>query len=82
MDYELIIRAGAVVAGVAVLAGPRLVAAAKKIRLPVVAAKTAELSDAYAVLEIASRLKAAGNKKAVELCKQLLDAMLQVEAKS
>jgi len=81
MSYELVIRALAVVAAFAIVAGPRLVAAAQRVRLPATGGQSAELKDSYAVLEIASRLKAAGNKRAVELCKQLLDAML-MEPKS
>jgi len=83
MGYEIVIRAGAVVAAVAVLAGPRLVAAAKKVRLSSPAPeKAVELSDAHTILEIASRLKTAGNKKGVDLCQQLIDVMLQPEAKA
>jgi hypothetical protein len=83
MTYELVIRACAVLAAIAVLAGPRLVAAIKKVRLPSAAPEKAglELSDAHTILEIAGRLKSAGNRKGVELCQQLLDTILQPEAK-
>jgi hypothetical protein len=79
MDYDFIIRAGAVVAGVALLAGPRLVAVAKTFRLPV-AAKEDVMADAHTILEIASRLKTAGNLKGVELCKSLIDTILGAKA--
>jgi hypothetical protein len=43
---------------------------------------TETLEDAHTILEIASRLKAAGNAKGVELCQQLIDVILQPEKKS
>lgn len=79
MDYDFIIRGCAVVAAIALLAGPRLVAVAKTVRLPV-AAKEDVMADAHTVLEIASRLKAAGNVKGVELCKSLIDSILGAKA--
>jgi hypothetical protein len=83
IDYEFIFRACAVVAAVAVVAGPRLVAAIKKVRLPSPApGKAVEMSDAHTILEIASRLKVAGNKKGVALCQQLIDVILQPEGKA
>jgi hypothetical protein len=86
MDYAMLIRALAVVAAVALLAGPRLVAAIKAAR-PALARKQQpeevnSLADAHTVLEIASRLKAAGNAKGVELCQSLIDVMLRPEAKA
>lgn len=77
MDYDFILRACAVVAAAALLAGPRLVAVAKAVRLPAVAAKAVDpLADAHTILEIASRLKAVGNGKGVELCQAIIDTML------
>jgi hypothetical protein len=78
-DYAVLVRVAALVAAVAVVAGPWLVAAARSVRLPSrPAAKTPDtLVDAHTVLEIASRLKSAGNSRGVELCQQLIDVMLQ-----
>lgn len=79
MDYDFAIRAGAMVAA-AVLATPRLVAAARAAASALPAAKSAPqeglTKDAHTVLEIAQRLRAAGLNKGVELCKQLLDVMI------
>lgn len=81
MDYEFLIRAGAVVAA-SVLAAPRLVAAVRGAAslLPAAAKENATqdslTKDAHAVLEIAQRLRAAGLNKGVDLCKQLLDVMI------
>lgn len=77
-NAELILRAGAVVAAVAVLAGPYLVAKARGVasRLRAAPSEAAPLDDAHTVLEIARRLQAAGLKRGVELCQQLIDVML------
>jgi len=79
MDYDFAIRAGAVVAA-AVLATPRLVAAARAASsiLPSAQSTPQEglTKDAHTVLEIAQRLRAAGLNKGVDLCKQLLDVMI------
>jgi hypothetical protein len=80
MDNETLIRAGAVVAGIATLAGPWLVGVAKKIRVPSPAKATERidvLKDAHTILEIASRLKEVKCDKGVALCQQLIDVMLQ-----
>lgn len=77
MDYEFLLRAGAVVAAVALLAGPRLVAVASSLRLPKAPRET--LADAHTILEIASRLKSDGNAKGVELCQNLIDVILRPE---
>lgn len=87
MDYDLILRAGAVLAGAAGLAGPSLVAAVKKIPVPSIRpAKDEEkadpLADAHTILEIAKRLKTAGCEKGVALCQQLIDVMLSPEKKA
>lgn len=82
MDYDFVIRAGAVVAA-SVLAAPRLVAAVRRASslLPTAAKENAPAQDsltkdAHTVLEIAQRLRAAGLNKGVDLCKQLLDVMI------
>jgi hypothetical protein len=81
MDYEFLIRAGAVVAA-SVLAAPRLVAAVRGAAslVPTAAKENATqdslTKDAHTVLEIAQRLRAAGLNKGVDLCKQLLDVMI------
>jgi hypothetical protein len=87
MDYETLFRAGAVVAAVALLAGPRLVATvtqafASRRRQPEPEEVTSSLADAHTILEIASRLRTAGNAKGVELCQQLLEVMLSSEKKA
>lgn len=77
-DVDSIVRTGAVVAAVAVLAGPSVVAKAR--RLASLVWKTppaATLDDAHTVLEIARRLHAAGSKRGVELCQQLIDVLLK-----
>lgn len=82
MDHELLIRSGAVVAGLAALAGPWLVGVAAKVRIPALpqgGGKGPEslMKDAHTILEIASRLQQAGCDKGVALCQQLIDVMLQ-----
>lgn len=84
IEGDLLIRAGAVVAGVAGLAGPYLVAAAKTLRLPTLGGGSSKesdlLKDAHTVLEIANRLKAEGMTDGVALCQQLIDVMLRPKA--
>lgn len=86
MDYEFILRAAAVVAAVALVAAPGVVAYGRPLvqslfatrsRPPVAVRPTAD--DAHTVVEIARRLQSAGSKRGVELCQQLLDVMLQPE---
>lgn len=81
LNAELILRSAAVLAGVAVVAGPSLVAAVRKaIVWKPATKKEAEvtpMSDAHTVLEIASRLKDAGNTEGVDLCQKLIDVMLK-----
>lgn len=82
MSHEFLLRAGAVVAAIALLAGPRLVAAisqAVATRRGRQVTQAASMADAHTVLEIASRLRSAGNAKGVELCQQLLEVMLASE---
>ena len=84
IDYENLVRAGAVVAAAALVAGPSVVgfaqAAFSRITNRPAPAKPTK-DDAHTVVEIARRLQAAGNDKGVELCQQLLDVMLRPEAK-
>lgn len=80
LDNETLLRAGAVVAAVALVAGQRLVEFAKATvqrvwkKAPVSQVVTRD--DTHTVLEIARRLKDAGNTAGVALCQQLLDVML------
>lgn len=82
IDNETLIRAGAVVAAIALVAGQRLVeyakAAVQRLRQSTTVAKKVTTSgdDTHTVLEIARRLKEAGNTAGVALCQQLLDVML------
>lgn len=83
------IRIAAIAVGGLLAVGPALAAAAAKLTEgtpvpPVLApqpsarpAVDASTSDAHLVLDIAGRLKAAGNKKAVDLCGQLIDAIME-----
>lgn len=75
---DAIIRTCAVVAAIAVLAGPYLVAKVRGLSqgLPRKASEAPEVADPHVVLEIARRLQAAGNKRGVALCQQLIDVML------
>lgn len=79
IDVETIVRAGAVVAAVALLAGPHLVAQVRRLAATWKPAKKPEVTadDAHTLLDMARRLQAAGNKRGVELCQQLIDVMLQ-----
>ena len=81
------IRVAAIAVGGLLAVGPSLAAAAAKFyegapESPVVPAPAKpgagdNTSDAHLVLDIAGRLKAAGNKKAVDLCSQLIDAIME-----
>lgn len=76
-DVEFMLRAAAVVAAAAIVAGPHLVAA-----LPsVIRWRATEVDDAHTVLEIARRLQKAGVTDGVKLCQQLLDVLLKPEKK-
>jgi hypothetical protein len=80
LDANNLLRLAAVVAAVAVVAGPWLVGAGKAAlqRLRSVKPIPAEVGpdDTHTVLEIAQRLKASGNAAGVSLCQQLIDVML------
>jgi hypothetical protein len=76
------IRVAAIAVGGLLAVGPSLAAAAAKLyegtpESPVVPPAGDNTSDAHLVLDIAGRLKAAGNKKAVDLCSQLIDAIME-----
>lgn len=71
-----LIRAGAVVAAALLMATPYLVGLVRKY-WPTATTRTAKQpDDAYTVIEIARRMQAAGNKKGVALCQQLIDVIL------
>lgn len=77
---EFTFRVVAVVAAVAVVAGPSLVGYARKLaswrkRSP--EAQEEQVDDAHVIVEIARRLQRAGSEKGVALCQQLLDVMLK-----
>lgn len=71
-----LIRAGAVVAAAALMASPYLVGLARKYWPTATPRAEKQPDDAYTVIEIARRMQAAGNKKGVALCQQLLDVIL------
>lgn len=81
-DYEFPLRALAVVAAVALVAGPSVVVYGRKAVQRLIIRQAPEIGlgeDAHTVVEIARRLQAAGSKRGVELCQQLLDVLLQPE---
>lgn len=87
IDVEHILRAAAVVAAVAVVAGPSVVAAVQKAfvwRQEVSVSKedVSQIADAHTVLEIARRLQNVGNDEGFTLCQKLIDVMLRKSAKS
>ena len=89
MIDDFILRSAAVVAAVAVVAGPSLVAYAKKIvpsgkasAQPAQNQGGVTPDDAHTVVEIARRLAKSGNTKGADLCKQLLDVLLSSERKA
>jgi hypothetical protein len=80
------IKIGAVIAAAVLLLGPYLPAAWKRIKaafasLPSLPATKDRIDtdDLTMVLDLANRLKKDGNKKATQLAKQLLDAMLELQ---
>ena len=85
MSTDAIIRVAALVAAVGVVAGPALAALAAKVKaawkdraLEGAGETTAAVTgkDLHIVLDLATRLKAAGCMAGVELCQELLDVML------
>lgn len=85
LDVDFLVRVGAGLAAAALVASPYLVAATKRVKawLARPAAPTdATLQDMTVVLELANRLRLAGNSEGVALCQQLIDCMLKPRAKS
>lgn len=85
MNLDVAIRIVALLAAVGILAAPTLAALARKAKArwqnnPLEAAGEAAPSvtgkDLHVVLDLATRLKAAGCAEGVALCQQLLDVML------
>lgn len=80
MMNDVLFRGLAVVAMVAVLAGPSLLAYARAFFASRGGVKeSVMLDDAHTVVEIARRLQKSGNQKGADLCKSLLDVMLSSE---
>lgn len=91
MIDEFILRSAAVVAAVAIVAGPAVVEAVRQVFRKTKAAvsqgwgqrqEAVTTDDAHIVVEISRRLRKSGNAKGADLCKQLLDVMLSSEPKS
>lgn len=80
-NVEFLLRAAAVVAAVAVVAGPSVVAAVQAALRWRPAKAEAAPDDAHTILEIARRLQAAGSTEGVKLCQQLIDVLLKPEKK-
>ena len=85
MNTDAIIRVVALVAAVGVVAGPAIAAVAAKVKaawknraVETAGEKTAAVTgkDLHIVLDLATRLKAAGCMDGVALCQQLIDVML------
>ena len=94
MTDETLIRAGAALAAVALLAAPAFSGVVENVKAwwasrpepqPVAPdtskADAARLADMRLVLDLAARLKADGVADGVALCQQLLDVMLTGKAK-
>lgn len=86
---EALLRAVAVLAAVAIAAGPAVVAAVKSwlksapVSGPACAASISGkegLSDAHLVIEIATRLRDRGNVEGATACQKLLEILLRPEA--
>lgn len=79
-DVEMLVRIAAAVAALALVASPLVVAAWSKAQAwlsrPISPAEDAALKDMRLVLEIANRLRLAGNEDGVDLCEKLLNVML------
>ena len=83
MSYDLLIRAVAGLAAVAILGTPAIAIVARKAKEWLTrnvteekAAGSTNISDMRTVLDLASRLRASGCTDGVHLCQQLLDVML------
>lgn len=79
-DVEMLVRIAAAVAALALVASPLVVGAYKQAQAwlsrPISPAEDAALKDMRLVLEIANRLRLAGNEDGVDLCEKLLNVML------
>ena len=83
MSYDLLIRAVAGLAALAIIGAPAITALARKVREWQAAHGQGEgstgstsIGDMRTVLDLASRLRSNGNTAGVHLCQQLLDVML------
>jgi hypothetical protein len=85
VNLDAAIRLVAAVAAVGIVAAPALTALARKaqahwqdraLEASVEKAATVTAKDLHVVLDLATRLKAAGCAEGVALCQQLLDVML------
>lgn len=85
MTLDAAVRIVALLAAVALVAGPTLAALARKaqaawqdraVEAAGEAAPSVTGKDLHVVLDLATRLKAAGCAEGVALCQQLLDVML------
>lgn len=79
-DVEMLVRIVAAVAAVALVASPLVVAAWQRFQSWLTqrpaATDDATLRDMMLVLQIANRLRLAGNEDGVDLCEKLLTCML------
>jgi hypothetical protein len=85
VNLDAAIRIVAALAAVALVAGPSIAAVARKaqagwkdraVAAPGEAAPSVTGKDLHVVLDLATRLRAAGCTEGVALCQQLLDVML------
>jgi len=85
VSLDAAIRVCAALAAVALVAGPAIAAVARKaqaawqdraVAAPSEAAPSVTGKDLHVVLDLATRLRAAGCAEGVALCQQLLDVML------
>ena len=79
-DVDLVVRVGAALAAVALVAQPLVVAAWKQAQKWLAknpAQPEAGIDDMHTVLELANRLRLAGNAEGVALCQKLIDVMLK-----
>jgi hypothetical protein len=82
VSQDVLVRVGAFVAALLVLSAPSLVARLKAVPWGAFVrfrprGGGGHMDDAHAILEIAGRLKQAGNAEGVNLCEQLLATMLR-----
>lgn len=72
MNWDLVIRIGAVSVGLLMLVAPSLM---KSVKLPKIFGSR-EPDDAQTIFEILKRKQKSGDRATAELCKKLLDALL------